>query len=40
MQSSPLDDGQVEKSSFHGCHFFGTWEVELGRSKVVVTWLL
>ena len=30
-----LDDGQVEKSSFHGCYHFGTWEVEMGRSKVI-----
>ena len=32
----PLDDGQEEKSSFHGrCHF-GTWEVKSGHSKVVL----
>ena len=35
-----LDDGQVEKSSFHGRYQFGTWEVELGDSKFVVSWLL
>ena len=33
-------DGQVEKSSFHGrCHLGPRW-VELGHSKVVVSWLL
>ena len=36
----PLNDGQVEKSSFHGRYQFGTWEVKLGHSKVVVSWLL
>ena len=40
MQLLPLDDGQVEKSSFHGRYHFVTWEVELGHSKVVVSWLL
>ena len=33
----PLDDGQVKKSSFHGRYDL-TWEVELGHSKVVVSW--
>ena len=46
----PLNDGQVEKSSFHGrCHFgrrftvvatLGPRWVEVGHSKVVVSWLL
>ena len=35
MQVLPLDDGQVEKSSFHGRYHFGTWEVESEHSKVV-----
>ena len=41
MHFLPLYDGQVKKSSFDGrCHF-GTWEAELGHSKVVVSsWLL
>ena len=40
MQFLPLNDDQVEKSSSHGrCHF-GTWEVELGYSKGVVSQLL
>ena len=40
MHFLPLDDGQVEKSSFHDrCHF-GTWEVEVGHSKVAVSRLL
>ena len=33
----PLDDGKVEKSAFHGRYHFGTWEVEVGHSKVVVS---
>ena len=37
MQVFTLDDGQVEKSSFHGRYHFGTWEFELGHSKVVVS---
>ena len=37
MQFLPLDDGQVEKSSFHGRYQFGTWEVDLGDSKVMVS---
>ena len=36
----PLDDGQMEKLAFHGHYPFGIWEVELGRSKVVVSQLL
>ena len=40
MQYLPLDDGQVEKSSCHGRYHFGTWELELGHSKVVVLLLL
>ena len=30
----------MEKSSVHGRYHFGTWEVELGHSKVVASWLL
>ena len=40
MPLSPLNDGQVEKSSFHGCYRLGLQEVELEHSKVVVSWLL
>ena len=34
MQFLHPGDGQVEKSSFHGCCRFGTWGVELEHSKV------
>ena len=36
----PLNDGQVETSSFHDRYHFGRREVELGHLKVVVSWLL
>ena len=40
MQQLHLNDSQVEKYLFHGRYHFGTWEVGLGHSKVVVSRLL
>ena len=40
MQLLPLNNGPVEKSSFHGCYRLGTPGVELEHPKVVVSWLL